>query len=115
MASSASCNCAEGLCVKTCFDQAGKVVSAGAERLSSTLGGIPQDLNLAGMIDHTLLKPDATPDQIAQLCFEARKYGFASVCINPAWVPLMRPAAAGLAGQSLHGDRFPAGRHPRRK
>ena len=79
-------NCAEGLCVKTCFDQTGRVVSAGAERLSTTLGGIPQDLNLAGMIDHTLLKPDATPDQIAQLCFEARKYGFASVCINPAWV-----------------------------
>ena len=40
------------------------------------------------MIDHTLLKPDATPDQIAQLCFEARKYGFASVCINPVWVSL---------------------------
>ena len=83
-----SMHCAEGLCVKTCFDETGMVVSAGAERLSSTLGGIPQDLNLAGMIDHTLLKPDATPDQIAQLCFEARKYGFASVCINPAWVSL---------------------------
>ena len=52
------------------------------------LAVIPQDLNLAGMIDHTLLKPDATPDQIAQLCFEARKYGFASVCINPTWVAL---------------------------
>jgi deoxyribose-phosphate aldolase len=81
-------NCADGLCVRTCFDRAGHVVSAGAQRLSSTLGVIPQDLNLAGMIDHTLLKPDATPDQIAQLCFEARKYGFASVCINPAWVSL---------------------------
>ncbi len=80
--------CAEGVCVKTCLDQAGQVVSAGAERLSSTVGIIPQDLNLAAMIDHTLLKPDATPDQIAQLCFEARKYGFASVCINPAWVAL---------------------------
>jgi deoxyribose-phosphate aldolase len=76
------------MCVKTCFDQTGRVVSAGAERLSSTLGGVPHDLNLAGMIDHTLLKPDATPDQVAQLCFEARKYGFASVCINPAWVSL---------------------------
>lgn len=81
-------SCAEGLCVKTCFDNAGQVVSAGAERLTSTLGGIPQDPNLAGMIDHTLLKPDATPDQVAQLCFEARKHGFASVCINPAWVEL---------------------------
>ena len=81
-------NCAEGLCVKTCFDNTGRVVSAGAERLTSTLGGIPHDMTLAGMIDHTLLKPDATPDQIAQLCFEARKHGFASVCVNPGWVPL---------------------------
>ncbi len=88
-------NCAEGLCVRTCFDRAGSVVSAGAERLTSTLGVIPQDLSLAKMIDHTLLKPDATPDQVAQLCFEARKYGFASVCINPAWVK--------LSAQLLHG------------
>jgi deoxyribose-phosphate aldolase len=80
--------CADQVCVRTCFDRAGNVVSAGAERLSSTLGVIPQDLNLAKMIDHTLLKPDATPEQIAQLCFEARKYGFASVCVNPAWVKL---------------------------
>jgi len=81
-------NCADGVCVHTCFDRAGHVVNAGAERLSSTVGIIPQDANLAGMIDHTLLKPDATPDQIAQLCFEARKHGFASVCVNPAWVEL---------------------------
>jgi deoxyribose-phosphate aldolase len=40
------------------------------------------------MIDHTLLKPDATQEQIAQLCFEARKHSFASVCINPTWVEL---------------------------
>ncbi len=81
-------NCAEGLCVRTCFDRAGKVVDAGAERLSSSIGVIPQDINLAKMIDHTLLKPDATPEQIAQLCFEARKYQFASVCVNPTWVKL---------------------------
>ena len=66
-------SCADGMCVRTCFDRAGKVVSAGAERLTSTMGVIPWDPNLAKMIDHTLLKPDATPDQIAQLCFEARK------------------------------------------
>ncbi len=81
-------DCADQLCVRTCFDRTGNVVEAGAERLSSTLGVIPQDLNLAKMIDHTLLKPDATQDQIAQLCFEARKYGFASVCVNPTWVSL---------------------------
>lgn len=81
-------SCAEGICVRTCFDRAGLVVNAGAERLSSTIGVVPQDANLAKMIDHTLLKPEATPDQIAQLCFEARKYGFASVCVNPTWVTL---------------------------
>lgn len=81
-------DCANQLCVRTCFDRTGNVVNAGAERLSSTLGVIPQDLNLAKMIDHTLLKPDATQQEIAQLCFEARKYGFASVCINPTWVSL---------------------------
>ena len=80
--------CADGICVQTCFDHVGHVINAGAERLTSTLGGIPQDLNIASMIDHTLLKPDATPDQIAQLCYEARKYGFASVCINPCHVKL---------------------------
>ncbi len=81
-------DCADQLCVRTCFDRTGHVISAGAERLSSTLGVIPQDLNLAKMIDHTLLKPDATQQEIAQLCFEARKYGFASVCVNPTWVSL---------------------------
>jgi deoxyribose-phosphate aldolase len=89
-------SCAETQCVHTCFDRTGRVVSAGAERLSSTIGVIPQDLSLAGMIDHTLLKPDATQDQIAQLCFEARKHGFASVCINPTWVE--------LCAQLLHGS-----------
>ncbi len=80
--------CAEGICVQTCFDHVGHVINAGAERLTSTLGGIPTDASIAAMIDHTLLKPDATPDQIAQLCFEARKYGFASVCVNPGHVRL---------------------------
>jgi deoxyribose-phosphate aldolase len=50
---------------------------------------------LARLIDHTILKPDATREQIVALCREAREYGFASVCVNPFWVPL---AAAELAG-----------------
>jgi len=79
---------AQGFRVQTCFDNAGKVISAGAERLTSTVGVIPDDKSLAGMIDHTLLKPDATADQIAQLCYEAKKYHFASVCINPTNVKL---------------------------
>jgi deoxyribose-phosphate aldolase len=40
------------------------------------------------MIDHTLLKPDAIPQQVEKLCDEARQYHFASVCVNPTYVPL---------------------------
>jgi deoxyribose-phosphate aldolase len=64
------------------------VVHAGADRIASTLGVAPTDGRLAHLIDHTLLKPDATQDQIAQLCHEARKYRFASVCVNPTNVKL---------------------------
>ncbi|RLQ98174.1 deoxyribose-phosphate aldolase [Falsibacillus albus] len=42
--------------------------------------------NIAGMIDHTHLKPEATKDQIEKLCLEAKEYKFASVCVNPTWV-----------------------------
>ncbi len=45
-------------------------------------------MDIASLIDHTLLKPEATPEQIAQLCSEAREYGFASVCVNPVYVKL---------------------------
>jgi deoxyribose-phosphate aldolase len=75
------------------------VVNAGADRVASTLGVAPTDGRLAHRIDHTLLKPDATQDQIAQLCYEAQKYGFASVCVNPANVK--------LCGQLLKGSSVP--------
>lgn len=42
--------------------------------------------NFASMIDHTLLKQDATQDQILKICEEAKEYVFASVCVNPTWV-----------------------------
>lgn len=45
--------------------------------------------SLAAMIDHTLLKPDATKAQIGKLCDEAKQYGFASVCVNSVYVPLV--------------------------
>lgn len=101
--------CAESQCVHTCFDETGHVVSAGAERLSSTIGVIPQDESLAKMIDHTLLKPDATQEQIAQLCFEARKHGFASVCINPTWVELCAKLLQGSAVKVCTVIGFPLG------
>jgi len=46
------------------------------------------NIKLARMIDHTLLKPDATLQDIENLCGEAKHYGFASVCVNPAYVKL---------------------------
>jgi deoxyribose-phosphate aldolase len=53
---------------------------------------------LARMIDHTLLKPDATPEQVVQLCEEAAAYHFASVCVNPIFVPF---AVKKLAGSDV--------------
>ena len=50
--------------------------------------------DLARLIDHTMLKPDAVPAEIEQLCDDAMRYHFASVCLNPSYVPL---AAAKLA------------------
>jgi len=50
--------------------------------------GHPGSQPIASWIDHTLLKPEATPEQIEKLCEEARAYRFATVCINPVYVPL---------------------------
>lgn len=44
-------------------------------------------MDLAGFIDHTLLKPDATETMHRKLCEEAIEYGFHCVCVNPVWVP----------------------------
>ena len=103
---------ANGIRVKTCFDSAGHVLSAGAERLTSTIGVIPEDLAMAKKIDHTLLKPEATPDQIAQLCAEARKYGFASVCVNPAWIRLSADLLRGSPVKVCSVVGFPLGATP---
>lgn len=49
---------------------------------------LPSGKAIASWIDHTLLKPEALPDQVVKLCHEAHQFGFASVCINPVFVPL---------------------------
>ncbi len=54
--------------------------------------------NIAAFIDHTLLKPEATREDIVKICREARQYKFASVCTNSYWVPLV---AAELHGSSV--------------
>src|SRR5579871_3208892 len=59
---------------------------------TSTASGI------AAVIDHTLLRAEATKAEIQRLCAEARQHAFASVCVNPYWVPL---AAAELSGSTV--------------
>jgi deoxyribose-phosphate aldolase len=56
------------------------------------------DASIAAAIDHTLLRPEATAADIRKLCAEARRYGFASVCVNPYWTALV---AAELAGSGV--------------
>lgn len=82
------CNCRDGSCVADCAENVGRVMSAGASRVTSRLGALPKDTGIGRYIDHTLLRADASQDQIAQLCYEARTYHFASVCVNPTHVRL---------------------------
>lgn len=63
-----------------------EVVANGADRVSFHGPGQDVPLDLAKYIDHTLLRPDATAEEVDVLCDEAMEYGFASVCINPYWV-----------------------------
>lgn len=61
------------------------VIEAGAARLGMhATGGAPD--GVSGLIDHTLLKPDATRQDLEKLCREAKEFRFATVCVNPAWV-----------------------------
>lgn len=64
---------------------------------------------LARMIDHTLLKPDATPEQIDRLCAEARMYEFASVCVNPVYVHRCAQALRGSQVKVCTVIGFPLG------
>lgn len=64
------------------------ILAAGADRISHCEHAGPVDARVAPLIDHTLLRPEATREQIVKLCEEARRFCFASVCVNPMWVPL---------------------------
>lgn len=70
-------------CAEKCSKKTRKVVEAGAARISAGAEVGPIEADIARLIDHTLLKPDATRDEIRKICLEALKYGFASVCVNP--------------------------------
>ena len=104
--------CGAGYCIRRCGDKVQLIVQAGAERVAAGLGAAPANPNLAAMIDHTLLKPEATPDQIAQLCYEARKHSFAAVCVNPTHVLLAAQLLQGASVAVCTVVGFPLGATP---
>ena len=83
-------------CVEKCAKKTRRVIEAGADRISAGASVTQVDAEIAYLIDHTLLKPEASRDEIRKLCQEAVRFGFASVCINPWYVP--------LAAELVHGS-----------
>jgi deoxyribose-phosphate aldolase len=73
-------------CPTFCRADVERVVDAGAERIGIVLGETATAHDWASLIDHTLLKPEASESDIRKLCDEAAQFGFASVCVNPSWV-----------------------------
>jgi deoxyribose-phosphate aldolase len=94
----ARCAC-HGFAFDCCPRQVGGVLAAGATRLGlhAAGGGAGE---VAALIDHTLLKPDATASEIDKLCKEAAEFRFATVCVNPTWVAyctkLLRGSGVGV-------------------
>src|SRR5438034_5562659 len=87
------CAC-HGVVDDCCPDRLRGVLDAGATRVGlHAAGGAPA--GVASMIDHTLLKPDATRANIEELCREAAQFKFATVCVNPTWVSLSARLLAG--------------------
>ncbi len=80
-----------------CPDRLGSMVGQGAARfgMQAQSGATAWPEGVARLIDHTLLKAEATREQFQTLCREARQHGFATVCVNPAWVPFCREALRG--------------------
>ena len=73
-------------CPTFCHADVQRIVDAGAERIGIVLGETATAHDWASLIDHTLLKPEASEADIRKLCDEAAEFGFASVCVNPGWV-----------------------------
>ncbi|HUI56927.1 MAG TPA: deoxyribose-phosphate aldolase [Bryobacteraceae bacterium] len=82
-------------CPQTCARNTKEIIAAGASRVSASERLTKIDPAIAALIDHTILKPEATRADLLKVCREARQYNFASVCVNPYWVPLVRAELAG--------------------
>lgn len=73
----------------------------------ANIGEVPADM--AKLIDHTLLKPEASREEVVKLCEEARKHRFASVCVNTTWVPLCKAMLANTGVMVCAVVGFPLG------
>jgi deoxyribose-phosphate aldolase len=80
-----ACGCGSA-CFNRCPERMQRVVDAGASRIGVVLGESASARDWASLVDHTLLKPEASDADIRRLCEEAAQYKFASVCVNPTWV-----------------------------
>jgi deoxyribose-phosphate aldolase len=96
-------------CVQTCARNAREIIAAGADRISASEKLTKIDPAIARLIDHTILKPDATRADVVKVCREARQYNFASVCVNPYWVPLVRAELHGSPVKVCTVVGFPLG------
>lgn len=81
-----------------CPDRMQRIVDAGASRVGIILGEAATARDWSSLIDHTLLKPEASESDIRKLCEEAAQHHFASVCVNPTWV---KAAACILRGTGV--------------
>ena len=96
---------------ETSPDALRQLVHVGADRVAHLPGAGTLPADLVRYIDHTLLRPDATAQQIVDLCSEARQYGFASVCVNPSFARLASEHLQGCPVKVCCVVGFPFGAH----
>lgn len=99
----------DGLCAVRKTEVVNQMVANGAARIGAAQGIPKVDSSLAGMIDHTLLKADATREQLEKLCKEAVQYGFATVCVNSANIPVAARLLQGSNVKPIAVVGFPLG------
>ena len=90
-------------------DDVRKLVTLGSARIAAGVGHGAPDSDLAALIDHTLLKPDASREELEKLCAEARKYGFATVCVNATNVRFAAALLEGCSTKAIAVVGFPLG------
>jgi deoxyribose-phosphate aldolase len=96
-------------CVQTCARNTKEIIAAGASRVSASEKLTKIDPTIAALIDHTILKPEATRTDVIKICREAREYRFASVCVNPYWFPLVKAELSGSPVKVCTVVGFPLG------